>query len=102
MLCKILVSLTNSSFFVATTVIGLCIELDDDVIKALQSARRIKVEDEKKPIITSAETDMQNCFGFDVSRSVTCKKLRFSIEMFSGRRGGRGRQPATRHSYLII
>lgn len=36
--------------------------LDEDVIKALQSARRItKVEDEEKV----RATDMQNCFGFD-------------------------------------
>lgn len=44
-------------------------ELDEDVIKALQSARRIekmKEEvDEKKPIILTPDTDMQNCFGFD-------------------------------------
>lgn len=43
-------------------------ELDEDVIKALQSARRIdkqEEEDDKKPIILSPETDMQNCFGFD-------------------------------------
>ncbi|XP_050300852.1 transcriptional repressor CTCFL [Anthonomus grandis grandis] len=40
-------------------------ELDEDVIKALQSARRANAdgESEKKP--TSTETDMQNCFGFD-------------------------------------
>lgn len=71
MLCKIVVRIVNSLIIVPF--IGLCIELDDDVIKALQSARRIKVEDEKKPIITNAETDMQNCFGFDVSRSITYK-----------------------------
>ncbi|XP_030766079.1 transcriptional repressor CTCF [Sitophilus oryzae] len=51
-------------------------ELDDDVIKALQSARRINkasVEEEedddddedKKPDIATTEADMQNCFGFD-------------------------------------
>lgn len=63
----------GSFFLVIMPFIGVCIELDDDVIKALQSARRIKVEDEKKPIITNAETDMQNCFGFDVSGSITYK-----------------------------
>lgn len=42
---------------------------DEDVIKALQSARRLpKAEpEEKKP---STDQDMENCFGFDV-----CKKL---------------------------
>lgn len=39
---------------------------DENVIKALQSARRVKVEqpeDNKK----EAVNDMETCFGFDVS-----------------------------------
>lgn len=50
--------------------------LDEEVIKALQSARRLTKnqdleededeEEDKKPILPSTETDMQNCFGFDV------------------------------------
>lgn len=45
---------------------------DEDVLKALQSARRVTKEEleddepEEKKIATTA-SDMQNCFGFDVS-----------------------------------
>ncbi|XP_019766360.1 transcriptional repressor CTCF isoform X2 [Dendroctonus ponderosae] len=48
--------------------------LDEEVIKALQSARRLAKsedlededdEEDKKPILPSTESDMQNCFGFD-------------------------------------
>lgn len=39
---------------------------DEDVIKALQSARRVKVEQEEE-IKKNAENDMETCFGFDVS-----------------------------------
>lgn len=36
----------------------------EEVIKALQSARRVYKEEPKKE---TTESDMQNCFGFDVS-----------------------------------
>lgn len=44
-------------------VIVIILDLNDEVIKALQSARREgRAEDEK---ITTVR-DMENCFGFDV------------------------------------
>lgn len=45
------------------------IDLNDDVIKALQSARRVgKSEEEERKIKT--DNDMETCFGFDVSDDV--------------------------------
>ncbi|XP_060534733.1 transcriptional repressor CTCF-like [Cylas formicarius] len=45
-------------------------ELDEDVMKALQQARKAEKGedsdgDEKKPIVASTASDMKNCFGFD-------------------------------------
>lgn len=38
------------------------------MIKALQSARRVKVEEEESSSKKIAVNDMETCFGFDVSR----------------------------------
>lgn len=64
-------SLIASHFLNMIIFIYLFTDLSDDVIKALQTARRvtkeemqtIDEEEEKKVVVN----DMKNCFGFDVS-----------------------------------
>lgn len=65
----------NDIYWVFVNVYCWFSDLNDDVIKALQTARRVgKIEEEEKKISVN---DMETCFGFDVS----CTNLSFEWDI---------------------